>query len=168
MELKTVIPNDCNVITNNLHPVFLFFLVLKLSKIKDFKVYFGVCGESITTYKLKLLITFIWLIKMEWFKASHTYINLENQFQIFGSWKSDFFELLMLPKLKKKQHIVQQLFNHVVRSYKNCCALKLFFDYMLCENFLKNFKWKNENSILNELPKISILPQNIIWSFRGV
>jgi len=31
----------------------------------------------------------------------------------------------------------------------------------------KNFKEKNGNSILGELPNISMLPKDIVWSFWG-
>jgi len=44
MELKNINPNDCNVVINNPLPMILFFFkkYWKLSKIKDFKVYFRV------------------------------------------------------------------------------------------------------------------------------
>jgi len=59
-------------------------------------------------HKLKLLITFISLIKIEQFKAFHVYINLENQFQIFASQKSDFFNLprLLSQENKTKHHAI--------------------------------------------------------------
>jgi len=60
----------------------------KLSKIKEFKVYYRI--ESIIACKPKLLITFDSLIKMEWLKAFYGYITLENQFQILVYEKSDF------------------------------------------------------------------------------
>jgi len=47
--------------------------------------------DSIIACKLKLLITFDSLIKMEWFKAFHVHITLEEQFQIFVFEKSVFF-----------------------------------------------------------------------------
>jgi len=53
--------------------------------------------KSIIACKLKLLITFDSLIKMEWFKAFHIYITLKNEFQNFIFGKSDFFHLSGLP-----------------------------------------------------------------------
>jgi len=39
----------------------------------------------------------------------------------------------------------------------------LLFGHMLCENF----KEKNKNSSRGGLPKIAMLPINVIWSFKG-
>jgi len=67
-------------------------------------------SKGFTTHKLKLFITFISLMKMEWFKASHVYINLENQFQIFNFSKiylKKFFELPGMPEDQRKSHIMQ-------------------------------------------------------------
>jgi len=49
------------------------------------------------------------------------------------------------------------------QTYENCCASKIFLVHMLS----KNFKEKNKDFICSELPKISILPKNAAWSFRG-
>jgi len=58
--------------------------------------------ESITTHKQKILITFDSWIKMEWFKAFHAYVNLENQFQIFVSKKSDFFRSAWIARVEEE------------------------------------------------------------------
>jgi len=73
MELKNDNSNGCNVVINNLHPMGLFFQkILKIELNKGLQILF--CGrKSIIACKLKFLITFISLIKMEWFKAFHEY-----------------------------------------------------------------------------------------------
>jgi len=58
--------------------------------------------ELIIALKLKLFKTLISLIKMEWFKAFHVYINLENQFQILVFENSVLFYIPGLPNLEKK------------------------------------------------------------------
>jgi len=87
MEMKNANPDGFNVVINNLCLVCLFFFqkYWKLSLIKDFDVYFN--GFRVHNYLQTRtpLITFNWFIKMEWFKASHLHVNLENQFQIFIS-----------------------------------------------------------------------------------
>jgi len=45
---------------------------------------------SCSAHKLKLLVTFISLIKMKWSKVTLEYTNVENQFQIFVFKKKDF------------------------------------------------------------------------------
>jgi len=48
-------------------------------------------------------------------------------------FKEDFFA--QAAHWAMKLHIMQYLLNHIVKSYENCWALKLFLGHMLCENF---------------------------------
>jgi len=75
--LKNDKPNGFNVVINNQQSTILF--CQKILKIEGLQSLFW-SRDSITTCKLKLLITLIALIKMEWFKASYDYINLKKQF----------------------------------------------------------------------------------------
>jgi len=70
------------ILGNSLWVEFLFFFLQSHHR--------NIWNWNIPTHKLKSLIAFISSIKMEWFKASHVDINLENQFQIFIFFKSDF------------------------------------------------------------------------------
>jgi len=92
-------------------------------------------------------MTFISLIKIKWFKAFHICINLKIQVQFLFLKKVIFFNCLCYPCWKKS--IIQQLFNHVFKSYQNCCALELLLNHMLYENFEE----KNENYILKWMTK---------------
>jgi len=85
MELNNAKPNGCNVVVDNLHPmVLLFSKILKNELNKGLQsLYYS--RKSITAYKLKLLITFISLIK-----AFHVNINLKKKltFHLHGIVKS--------------------------------------------------------------------------------
>jgi len=160
--LKNSNLNGFNALVNNLYPMILFFSKnIEFNKELQSLIY---SRESITTYKLKLFIIFISLIKVGWFKAFQEYTNLENPKLIsnFYFWKKRFF-LICLDCLakEKKLHIIQKLFNYVVKSYGNCWAFKKKLVPML----YTNFKGKNKISICSELHKIAMLPKNASWSF---
>jgi len=87
MKLKNANPNGCNAVINNLYPLIICFS----ENIKIEFTKFILEQKFHNARKLKLFITFISLIKMEWFKAFHTYVNLENHFEIFIYEESDFF-----------------------------------------------------------------------------
>jgi len=92
------------------------------------------------------------------------YIYLKKQFQVFYfflKWfLKKFFWLPRLPAECWKLHIMQQLFNHIVKSYENCWALKLVLGHMFFEIS------KEKKSIRSELPKIAMLPKTDVCSFR--
>jgi len=91
MELKYANSNGYNFVINSLNAMIYFFpKMLKIELNKGLQSLFK-SRKSITICKPKLLVTFISLIKMKWFKDFHVYVNLENQFQIFVFEKSDFF-----------------------------------------------------------------------------
>jgi len=100
--------------------------------------------DSTLTHKLKILITLISLIKIEWFKASYVDINLENKFQIFILKKSDFFRsFLSFPSclLTNENYIsCNNFLTMQSKSYENCWALtpigrRPFF----CQNITQNW-----------------------------
>jgi len=78
---------------------------LKIELNKQLQSFFY-SGESIIARKQKDLITFDSLIEMEWFKAFHVYMNVENQFQnqfqILISKTVIFSDLPKLPSYEKK------------------------------------------------------------------
>jgi len=160
MELKNANPNSYNVVINNLHPTILFYFqkCWKLNETNDFKVYFRVvyfynCPQT------KLLITFDSLIKMEWFKAFHVYINLENQFQSFIFEKVIFLIYLdCVPD--EKSNILGHNFWLVFPNVIKFCS---YGRYSLYTTFVKIWA-KNMHRYV---PKVVLLLKLAGWSFRG-
>jgi len=71
---------------------------------------------------------------MEWFKAFHIYRNLENQFQISATQKSDFFSSMQIAQPVKKTTYHTITFEPCSQNLWNF----LYFKYIPCPHVL----WK--------------------------
>ena len=91
MELKIVNLNGGNVEVSNLNNINLF--ILKIEFKKNIICYFFPIDVMIAS-KREFLILFIFLINIEWIKASHTNMNLYNkEKKLIVFW--DFFDVLV-------------------------------------------------------------------------
>jgi len=109
--------------------------------------------------KLKHLIIFDSLIKMELFKVFYVYINLENQFQIFIFEKND----LHYPDYSSWE--TNYIFGHkFLLIFPNVLKFSAYGRYSSYPPSNKFSTWNMQIFIHMHLSNNSILPKNAIWS----